>query len=59
MTGREVNTRLYSRMKVYWYRYVASKLNGSSVRTTSLLSQILTCLLKGKNQNIANVQVTF
>ena len=26
MTGSDVKTRLYSRMNVYWYRYVASKL---------------------------------
>lgn len=26
MTGNEVNTRLYNRMNVYWYKYVASKL---------------------------------
>ena len=25
-TGRDVKTRLHSRMKVYWYKYVASKL---------------------------------
>jgi hypothetical protein len=27
ITGREVNTVLYNKMKVYWYRYVASKLS--------------------------------
>lgn len=31
MTGKEVKTKLYSRMKVYWYRYVASKLRAVSL----------------------------
>lgn len=31
ITGSEVNTKLYRRTKVYWYRYVASKLLPSSI----------------------------